>query len=137
CVVSAFVTAWTESEIVWLFVIGGLVPLSWQMLSRRHATAPVVAALPWLSALVTGLGEPASAATLWRIFWYFAEAGAFVFGSGLAVVPFLYGGGGASFGRVREGPVPHSLALAVVTPGPLRLTGALLCDLRAAALRAA
>jgi hypothetical protein len=29
---------------------------------------------------------------LWQIFTFFGKAGAFVFGSGLAIVPFLYGG---------------------------------------------
>jgi chromate transporter len=29
---------------------------------------------------------------LWQIAWFFTKAGAFVFGSGLAIVPFLYGG---------------------------------------------
>src|SRR5207245_10432374 len=29
---------------------------------------------------------------LWKILGYFAGAGLFVFGSGLAIVPFLYGG---------------------------------------------
>ncbi|MEO8280533.1 MAG: chromate transporter, partial [Ideonella sp.] len=39
---------------------------------------------------------PAAASTDWTVLWqlgiFFAEAGAFVFGSGLAIVPFLYGG---------------------------------------------
>ncbi len=34
----------------------------------------------------------ASPETLGRLFVYFAKAGAFVFGSRLAIVPFLYGG---------------------------------------------
>ena len=33
----------------------------------------------------------ALAPTLPNVFWLFAKAGAFVFGSGLAIVPFLYG----------------------------------------------
>jgi chromate transporter len=33
----------------------------------------------------TGFGGPVA-----LVFWYFAEAGAFVFGSGLAIVPFLH-----------------------------------------------
>jgi chromate transporter len=41
---------------------------------------------------VAGLHGSASAETLWTIVWYFVEAGAFVFGSGLAIVPFLQRG---------------------------------------------
>jgi chromate transporter len=122
CAVSAFVTAWTESEIVWLFVIGGLIPLFWKVLSRPNAIAPAVAALPWLPALVTGLGQPAGVATLWRIFWYFAEAGAFVFGSGLAVVPFLYGGVVHTFGWLSERQFLDAVAVAMITPGPVVIT---------------
>ena len=45
-------------------------------------------------ALPLGLSLPAAAAPqiLWQIAWFFTKAGAFVFGSGLAIVPFLYGG---------------------------------------------
>jgi len=34
----------------------------------------------------------ASTGRLWSLFFFFLKAGAFVFGSGLAIVPFLYGG---------------------------------------------
>jgi chromate transporter len=87
--VSALVTAWTESEIVWLFVGAGILA----MLVKAPPTFGGVSAafaLPLWS--ITGLHGPATAGTLATIGWYFAEAGAFVFGSGLAIVPFLHGG---------------------------------------------
>src|SRR3989449_11566491 len=89
--VSAVVTAWTESEIIWVFLACGLVP----MLLRGRQTTPATAALgllPVAPGLTSGLGGPASVGVLWKILTYFAGASLFVFGSGLAIVPFLYGG---------------------------------------------
>src|SRR5207253_9378352 len=86
----AVTTVWTQSEVVWLFVLSGFVamlvkaPPNWQ---RR----PVRTALLG-PGLFTGLLGPASAGTLASVFLFFLKAGAFVFGSGLAIVPFLYGG---------------------------------------------
>jgi chromate transporter len=79
--VMAVVTAWTESEIVWLFLLCGL-------------TAVVVHAPPaWLKRSVPAcLAVAATPDVLAQILWFFAKAGAVVFGSGLAIVPFLYGG---------------------------------------------
>src|SRR2546425_12768040 len=97
---SALVTAWTESEIIWVFLLCGLVP----MLLRGRQTAPTTPALAFLPAapgLATGLGGPTSVGVLWKILAYFAGAGLFVFGSGLAIVPFLYGGDRKSACRER------------------------------------
>src|SRR5438093_9495441 len=89
--VTASVTAWTESEIVWVFLLSGVVALLVKAPPRlgRAAIASGLAPLPaWL---VSGLHGPATLGTLATIGLYFAEAGAFVFGSGLAIVPCLYG----------------------------------------------
>src|SRR5262249_14876945 len=72
--------------------------------------------------LVSGLGGPATTGTLWRIFWYFAEAGAFVFGSGLAIVPFLHGGVVRDFGWLGERQFLDAVAVAMITPGPVVIT---------------
>ena len=45
--------------------------------------------------------------TLWQIFVYFTEAGAFVFGSGLAIVPFLYGGVVKEYRLAQRSAVPR------------------------------
>jgi chromate transporter len=71
---------------------------------------------------VTGVHEPAAAATLWTIAWYFAEAGAFVFGSGLAIVPFLHGGVVNDFGWLTERQFLDAVAVAMITPGPVVIT---------------
>ncbi len=120
--VSAIFTAWTESEIVWLFLLCGLVvPLVRTGPQLFRAWRPLSVA-PWLAWWVSGLHGPASSATLWTITWYFAEAGAFVFGSGLAIVPFLYGGVVGEFQWLTERQFLDAVAIAMITPGPVVIT---------------
>jgi chromate transporter len=118
---AAGVTAWTESEIVWVFVGSGAAAALVRGWPRVKTTPAVgLALLP--PVLVTGLGGPASPDTLWRIGWYFAEAGAFVFGSGLAIVPFLHGGVVGQFGWLDERQFLDAVAVAMITPGPVVIT---------------
>lgn len=116
---SALVTAWTESELVWLFVLCGVV--AYLARAPRSGILFSAAALP-LGWLVTGQAGPATPETLWRIGWYFAEAGAFVFGSGLAIVPFLHGGVVNEFGWLSEQQFLDAVAVAMITPGPVVIT---------------
>jgi chromate transporter len=117
--VSAAVTAWTESEIVWLFLLCGVVALV--LRGRRTPRSAVASAVVW-PLLVTGLHAAADGQLLWRIFWYFAAAGAFVFGSGLAIVPFLHGGVVNDFGWLTERQFLDAVAVAMITPGPVVIT---------------
>jgi len=118
-VTSAVVTAWTESEIVWLFLLCGAAALAVKAPPRFLRRAPgTMAALPWL---VTGLHGPAGS-ILGRIFWYFAEAGAFIFGSGLAIVPFLHAGVVTKFQWLTERQFLDAVAVAMITPGPVVIT---------------
>ena len=90
-------------------------------LAGRRASRSPWASLP--AGLLTGLaGAPATAATLWRIAWYFTEAGAFVFGSGLAIVPFLHAGVVQEFGWLDERQFLDAVAVAMITPGPVVIT---------------
>jgi chromate transporter len=118
--VAAVVTAWTESEIVWVFIGAGLVVL----VARTGPFRPPTAALGLLPpALLTGLtGRPASGETLLRIASYFTEAGAFVFGSGLAIVPFLHAGVVQRYGWLDERQFLDAVAVAMITPGPVVIT---------------
>ena len=120
--VAAVVTAWTESEIVWVFIGAGLVALVARTgLSPSPGTATALGLLP--PALLTGLtGQPASGATLLRIATYFTEAGAFVFGSGLAIVPFLHAGVVQRYGWLDERQFLDAVAVAMITPGPVVIT---------------
>jgi len=120
--VAGVVTAWTESEIVWVFLAGGILGLVVRGLPARGLRSTGLALGPvWL---VSGLHGPATSDTLWRIGWYFAEAGAFVFGSGLAIVPFLYGGVVERFQWLTERQFLDAVAVAMITPGPVVITTA-------------
>jgi chromate transporter len=60
--------------------------------------------------------------TLQAIAWFFAKAGAFVFGSGLAIVPFLHSGVVKEFGWLNEHQFIDAVAVAMITPGPVVIT---------------
>ncbi len=117
---SAAVTAWTETEVVWLFALSGVVALMAKLRPRLGGRTTALAFAPtWL---IAGIAGPATVGTLWKIFLYFAEAGAFVFGSGLAIVPFLYGGVVGHFHWLTERQFLDAVAVAMITPGPVVIT---------------
>jgi chromate transporter len=109
--VMAGVTAWTESEIGWLFVLCGVI-------------AVVVQAPPaWLRrAAPASLAVVATPELLAQLLWFFTKAGAFVFGSGLAIVPFLYGGVVQQRGWLNDQQFLDAVAVAMLTPGPVVIT---------------
>src|SRR5712692_3614252 len=131
--ISGLFTAWTEKEVIWIFLGCGVAALL--IKSRRPAAAMFVPF--WL---VSGLHGPAIG-ELWRIAWYFTEAGAFVFGSGLAIVPFLHGGVVDQFHWLTERQFLDAVAVAMITPGPVVITvafiGFLVAGLAGAAISAA
>jgi len=121
-VVNAVVVAWAEAEILWVFALSGLVVLLWriyrdQVVARGAAAAVIV---PWW--LVTGLHGPASTETMGQIFGFFAKAAIVVFGSGLAVVPFLHGGAVGEYGWLTERQFLDAVAVSMITPGPVVIT---------------
>ena len=116
-IIVAAITAITEQEIVWLFLLSGFAVL----LLRRGVPPPPAALLaaPWL---LTGIRGIAEVPVLWRIFLYFTEAGAFIFGSGLAIVPFLYGGVVEKYHWLTQREFVDAVAVAMITPGPVVIT---------------
>ena len=64
----------------------------------------------------------AGSETLWQIALFFTKAGAFVFGSGLAIVPFLYGGVVKEYGWLDDQQFLDAVAVAMITPGPVVIT---------------
>jgi chromate transporter len=68
--------------------------------------------------------------------WYFTEGGAFVFGSGLAIVPFLYGGVVQEFHWLDERQFLDAVAVAMITPGPVIITAGFIGYLAAGPLGA-
>ncbi|MES3020862.1 MAG: chromate transporter [Pseudomonadota bacterium] len=116
------VTVITESEIAWLFVAAGVLvwllraPPKWMASGNLHSVA--LLQMPFLSGLVT----TAEGGLLLQIALFFAKAGAFVFGSGLAIVPFLYGGVVTEFHWLTEKQFVDAVAVAMITPGPVVIT---------------
>ncbi len=121
---SALVTIITESETVWLFLSAGV--LVWLLKAppkffRSNTTRALWVPLLWLAtATITPVATPPS--VLWQIFTFFAKAGAFVFGSGLAIVPFLYGGVVKDYGWLNDHQFLDAVAVAMITPGPVVIT---------------
>jgi chromate transporter len=64
----------------------------------------------------------AAGSTLWAIFTFFVFAGAFVFGSGLAIIPFLYGGVVQGHHWLTDRQFVDAVAVAMITPGPVVIT---------------
>jgi chromate transporter len=117
--VSAVATAWTKSEIIWLFVLCGLVAMIVKTRVRAAMPAVLPAGLTWL---ITGIHGPASLTTGFGLFTFFLKAGSFVFGSGLAIVPFLYGGLVVQSHWLTERQFLDAVAVAMITPGPVVIT---------------
>jgi len=111
-------TAWTSQEMIWLFLLGGVVNLLAKAFPHRlppRSTMPLLFAPGTFAALGAG-------GTLLQIFMYFAKAGMFVFGSGLAVVPFLYGGVVEGHHWLTDHQFVDAVAVAMITPGPVVIT---------------
>jgi chromate transporter len=121
--VLAIATAWTESEILWLFILCGVLAMFLKAPPPLSGATPAMLAVGW-NPLLTGIHGLASGATLGLLFLYFLKAGAFVFGSGLAIVPFLYGGVVAKFHWLTERQFVDAVAVAMITPGPVVITAA-------------
>lgn len=118
---NAVVVAWVEAEILWVFALSGLIVLAWRAWRGRVPRPGVAAAIfPWW--LITGVHGSASAETLGRILGFFAKAAVVVFGSGLAVVPFLHGGAVREYGWLTERQFLDAVAVSMITPGPVVIT---------------
>jgi chromate transporter len=89
---------------------------------RTKPLASAVLAPESLSRLLTGVHGVATLGTVGGIFLFFAKAGAFVFGSGLAIVPFLYGGVVGKYHWLTERQFVDAVAVAMITPGPIVIT---------------
>jgi chromate transporter len=124
--VMAVVTAWTEDEIGMLFILCGVVALLVQAPPRRllawAGSSRSAPALAWPLFLMTGMAATATPGVLTQILWFFTKAGAFVFGSGLAIVPFLYGGVVQEYRWLTDKQFLDAVAVAMLTPGPVVIT---------------
>ena len=120
--VTAIVTVITESENAWLFIASGILvwllraPPGW--LHRKGLNIAALTQAPiaggFLGSMDLGL--------LTQIGVFFLKAGAFVFGSGLAIVPFLYGGVVTEHHWLNDKQFVDAVAVAMITPGPVVIT---------------
>jgi chromate transporter len=121
-ILNGVLTAWTESEVVWAFAISGVLSALVKARGRGVSAAALLSVSPLPIWLVSGLHGAATASLLGKILWFFAEAGAFVFGSGLAIVPFLYGGVVDHYHWLTDRQFLDAVAVAMITPGPVVIT---------------
>jgi chromate transporter len=120
----AVITVLSRAELAIFFILAGLLVMfaraapNWlPTLPRR---APAFYAMPLLQ--FAPAATDASQSVLLDILLFFTKAGAFVFGSGLAVVPFLYQGVVQDFGWLSEQQFTDAVAVAMITPGPVVIT---------------
>jgi chromate transporter len=118
--ISMAVTVVTESEMVVLFLAAGV--LVWIIRTPPRFLARTGASL-FIPLAVIGSGTQEDAnRTLLQILLFFTKAGTFVFGSGLAIVPFLYSGVVHEYGWLNEQQFLDAVAVAMITPGPVVIT---------------
>ena len=112
------VTIFAEAEIAWLFILAGVLAIVVRARPNwLRMQCSVLYLLPLFQAAAVPAG-PASGSLL-QILLFFIKSGTFVFGSGLAVVPFLYKGVVQQFGWVNERQFLDAVAVAMIAPGPV------------------
>jgi chromate transporter len=118
--VNAIATIVTRSEVVSLMLLSGVFLVLKYYASSR--TPKILAGIILPSAFLTGIHDPANTNVLVDILIFFTKAGAAVFGSGLAIVPFLHGGVVKEFQWLNEQQFLDAVAVAMITPGPVVIT---------------
>jgi chromate transporter len=128
-VVMFVATAWTGTELATLFLVAGMIVLftrAWP--GWRRAGALAVAGLTAIASIFL-LERALSTSTasgdhhlLLQVLLFFTKAGSFVFGSGLAIVPFLQQGVVHDLGWLTEHQFLDAVAVALITPGPVVIT---------------
>ena len=108
-------TAITEREIVWLFMAGGVVSL---IVRARPKLSPSFSSF----VLLSGGTVSAGTSLFFQILLFFTKSSLFVFGSGLAIVPFLHGGIVLERHWLTEQQFIDAVAVAMITPGPVVIT---------------
>lgn len=118
----AAVTVITESEIAWLFIAAGILVWFWRAPPAWLKKGDVASVLPMQIVPISDALLSFDPGLLTQIGLFFAKAGAFVFGSGLAIVPFLYGGVVTEYHWLNDKQFVDAVAVAMITPGPVVIT---------------
>ncbi|HEX9013612.1 MAG TPA: chromate efflux transporter, partial [Anaerolineaceae bacterium] len=117
----AAVTVFARAEFAVLFLVAGLVGIliySPHLFKKPPPLAPGVFLLPPLLAGTVSLPLLVSLGT------FFVVAGAFTFGSGLAIVPFLHNGVVLQHHWLTESQFLDAVAVGIISPGPVVITSA-------------
>ena len=114
-------TLLSGTEMLWTFVAGGGVALlfSYFVQGRKGQQGLKVVILPALLLQINAVAENRS---FLDILAYFLKAGFVVFGSGLAIVPFLRGGVVNDYHWLTDRQFLDAVAVAMITPGPVVIT---------------
>lgn len=116
------VTAYTEEENVALFLLSGVAAMLIQASPKAASSTTLQMFVPPLALWILQGPVMGESGILLDLFLFFAKAGTFVFGSGLAIVPFLHGGVVQQFHWLNEKQFLDAVAVAMITPGPVVIT---------------
>jgi len=115
----AAMTFLTENENIWLILLAGVATWLKRVPPKILQTKRAVFFAPVLLQITHVISTNEKLLQIW---WFFLKAGAFVFGSGLAIVPFLYGGIVKDHQWLNEHQFLDAVAVAMITPGPVVIT---------------
>lgn len=123
-------TVWSGAELAVLFILAGLLVAlirAWPGATRGVVLSAACvggAVLIWLleQTLLQADASSGDVHVLVQILLFFTKAGTFVFGSGLAILPFLREGVVNELGWLSEQQFLDAVAVALVTPGPVVIT---------------
>ena len=123
-------TIWTGTELAVVFILSGLAVVLVRARPDPRTTTLLTIACLAVAVSIAGLEHllaSAASATdgqpvLLQILLFFGKAGSFVFGSGLAIVPFLQQGVVHDFGWLNDHQFLDAVAVALITPGPVVIT---------------
>lgn len=115
--VAAIITSVTQQEHIIIFIIAGLLYMIIKAPPKWYNPKTV----NYLALMQIGFWNYEST-TLTKIAVFFAKTGTFVFGSGLAIVPFLHAGVVTENRWLTEHQFVDAVAVAMITPGPVVIT---------------
>jgi len=121
-VVIFLVTALTGAEVALLFIAAGLLMIALDAPPAFLRWRPTGSSAGVIGVPFSVLTGTAAAGTLVSLGLFFLKAGAFIFGSGLAIVPFLKAGVVSQHHWLTETQFLDAVAMGLITPGPVVIT---------------